>query len=163
MFLIRAKLAREYFVFVGVSLIFVPQRTEMMIVHLRFLEGLQQIIILQKVNDWILLGLNLEVILLSSQELQSHQERILIFHNFFWIHDKVVKIRPSFLRGKPYLSWTENVEIETILNSLEDLLWVAYVNLNSLCKRVKSLIHEILEECQFLEDSFVAFFQILFF
>ena len=40
---------------------------------------------------------------------------------------------------------------------------MAYVNLDSLCKRVKSLIHEILEECQILEDGFVAFFQILFF
>ena len=51
MFLIWAKLAREYFVFVRVGLVFVPQRAEVMIVHLRVLEGLQEIVILQKVND----------------------------------------------------------------------------------------------------------------
>ncbi len=134
----------------------------MQIVHMRFLQNGEHIVIGKRVNHRIFKRLYLVHRFRAGQELQTQDKGSLGRLDLDLIHHHIVEIAVSPFRCEAYLALPQNQKVILVIDPPQYLFRVTNSHFYLLCEVVKSFIHQTTKKRQRMKNALVTFLQVLF-
>ena len=153
--LLLAVLARQHLELIGDVADLIPDEAEELVVHVAFLEDLDEASVVQLEQHRECQGLYLIQRPLLGEEVEASEEGHVSLSDLDEVDDFIVE-DAVLLADVAYLTLLQDHEVEVIVDAPDDLLGMRDLYLKVLCEVVKRAVQQVPEEDQLLEDCLIG-------